>query len=218
MKNKLASHFQYRWWIYVVFTLVTVILWLAVFSAMGQYRANEKIAIVLFGGGEQLPYDLYDSIYGNLTEITSQEIREVTIEQPNDSLNLTSQLIAARTPVSDIFIIPEAMLKHKNEDGISPPAYFYSIPEEKLSAIFGEDISKIEFMRVSIEEHNLVYGVYLNYPDDSVTNNFEKIYSGEERYVAFFSFESQNLNKLYGVGAAGDSAAIDIINYLLSYN
>ncbi len=211
MNNKTLSHLQYSWWTYVLWALVIVVVWIAVFDAIITPNANEEIGILAFSD-ENVWASLDTDLKNNVASVTQQSIKEIGIGVCKIDSSSMPDTVSARLPVKDLFIFPENLVVSTDENGYNPAKVFYTLTPEKRNDLFGDILADIEFLYLD----GLAYGIYLNNPNDDVVTNFERFYNGATRYVLFFSPYSVNLNQMYDKGKSGDSAGIDVARYLVS--
>ncbi len=211
MNKKIASHLQYTAWIYILVAVVVFALWTTVFHAISSVKYDEKVTVMLFSD-DDFSEALKADISQNINDITAQELKEFSIEKRENDLSVMQSLVQGRIPVRDLFIFSEGVLNNTDPEEYNPSGMFVAIKDEKLGGLFGEGLSESQIYRVD----GYAYGIYLNDPDDGVTNNFEKIYSGKTRYVILFSYESLNMAGAFGKGETENSAAVDIVKYLIS--
>ncbi len=215
MSKKLVAHLQYSWWKYLALIVVVVLGWLYVFMMLARPQANEQLNVAIFDDKVN-PLTLKNAVADNQPQITKQYLEQISfeaIEQNEPNLNA---IMDDRTQFCDFVIIAESLLKEQ----INMHTYSRRIPLDKLRELWGEVVDSLEFFLIDYDDGNpdhmgMQFGIYLNNPNDGVTNNFEKHYTGTERCVLFFGFKSVNLNQLYGLGNAGDSAGLDLVLYLL---
>ena len=198
----IRRHFQYFWWCYLAILIVAIVFWTSVYGIIEKPDANEKLTLSYFGNS----YDgakLELEIEKNITDITSQNIREFSVDQVNQTEDiLLGSMIQTRLYSSDIMIF---------EEGV--------VTEEFVSMNFRPIINKLEacFSNMDVEYYiidGIKYGIILNSPGQ-ISNIFTKYYSGNSTLIAFFAPYCENLGGIYGIGNNNDDAAIMLMRFLL---
>ncbi|MBO5716460.1 MAG: hypothetical protein J6S23_08750 [Clostridia bacterium] len=201
-KRDIRRHFQYFWWCYASILIVAVVFWTSVYGIIEKPDANEKLTISYFGNsydGAQLELE----IEKNITNITSQNIREFSVDHVNQTEDIVfGSMIQTRLYSSDIMIF---------EEGI--------ITEEFASMNFRPFTSELEacFSDMDLEYYvidGIKYGIMVN-PQGQNSNVFTKYYSGNSTMIAFFAPYCENLGGIYGIGNNSDDAAIMLMRFLL---
>ncbi len=208
IKRKLLSHIEYTWMIYLAILLTAVLIWSAVFGYLEKPDKNEKIVIAFFTNNwnsDPLVAELND----NRSKITDQALQAVTSKNHDLQLFMLTTFIGMRLTDSDILIMPESLFG-EGEDQLEIGEVIRPIDESLFDQIVGDEYQDWELYKVN----GTVYGVYLNNFDGN-ENLFESYFEEEDRYIAFFSHYSENLSGLYGEGSKTDSAAVDMLTYLL---
>ncbi len=201
-KAEITRHIQYSWWCYLLLVLVSVVLWTSVYGILEKPNANQKLTVSYFGEG----YDgaaLQGEIEQNLSIITDQEIKEVTLDivkETNESL--FGSMLQTRLYSSDIMIFGEGTLTDE----------FITMSFRPMTTALEAYFDGIDIELYSIDGIN--YGIVLNSEGDS-DNNFSKYYSGDKKLIAFFAPYGVNLGGAYGSGNNEDKAAIELLIYLL---
>ncbi len=210
MNKKIISHIQYNWIAYVLIAIAVILVWLTVFNALAQPEDNERISLIFYSDGWDSSI-LTAHLNAQIDSITVQKIKNVATEQASGDKAYLFQRLGTDMITNDIIVIDVALLDEKSSGAyaINPEEIFYELDRERLDALFGN--VAVDYLTAD----GKAYGIYLNDPNDGVKNNFEKIYSGEVSFAVFFSRESVNLDQMNGLGNKGDTAAIDVVRYLL---
>ncbi len=219
IKKKLKNNLQYNWWIYLAFALIIIILWSSLFSYLERPARNEKVIIEFFDPGLDTE-GLNALLEAEKETITEQYTKRIKAYTAHTTLPTVGDLLVSRVMMSDIIIIPEELLV-PNQNGVTildAVDFFYELPTEQLTGIWNEKGYKgsSEFEYYAIDGTN--YGIYLslNGTDTNVNkNNIEKHYTGDKRFVVFFSSESESVGGIFGNGKVEDTAAIDTLAFLL---
>ena len=201
-KMDIRRHFQYFWWCYVAILIVAIVFWTSVYGIIEKPDANEKLTLSYFGNsceGTQLELE----IKKNITNITSQNIKEFSVDHVNQTEDiLLGSMIQTRLYSSDIMIF---------EEGV--------VTDEFISMNFRPFTSELEvyFTDMDVEYYvidGIKYGIIINSQGQN-SNVFTKYYWGNSRLVAFFAPYCENLGGVYGIGNNGDDAAIMLMRFLL---
>ncbi len=198
----ITRHLQYFGWCYFAIAAAVVILWTSVYGILEKPNANEKLTISYFGNdydGEKLENDIKQ----NLSNITEQQIKEVTFDHVREAnSSLLGSMIQTRLYSSDIMIFPNRMLDEE----------FITLSFRPLSSELEAHLNDMDAVLYKI--NGVSYGIVLNNTENG-KNNFSKFYAGEEELIAFFAPYCENLGAAYGLGSKNDRAAIDVIKYFL---
>ncbi len=205
MKKSILAHIQYRLPAYIVIIALPIVVWSIVFSILARPKYNEMLTVEYFGKS----YDITASgneIRDSIDDITDCNIKKIDFRLAlSDNGGIFSQVVEARLYSSDILIF---------EGGIWTDEILKSnlmpIPDEsmeRLSSMLPEDA---EFYTID----GAVYGVILS--GNGKVNRFTEHMKADGAAIAVFSNISVNASGIYGVGDRDDSAAIDLICYLLS--
>ena len=201
-KTDIHRHFQYFWWCYVAILIVAVVFWTSVYGIIEKPDANEKLTVSFFGND----YDgaaLKLEISQNLSNITSQNIKKITVDHVKQTENIVfGSMIQTRLYSSDIMIFEE-----------------WVINEEFASMNFRPFTNELEncFSDFDIEYYvidGVKCGIIIN-PQGQNSNTFTKYYSGDSRLIAFFAPYCENLGGIYGIGNKEDDAALALMKFLL---
>lgn len=213
MNKKIVSHLQYSWYIYVIIAVISIALWTMVFQGFLEPDNNERVAIVFYSGGWD-SLELYAELNNTKGKITSQKLKEITVEQCAVNKTGLLQRVGSDMLISDLLVIEQSLIDGGTQQNITLdiPRCFYEIDQEKILTYF-TDVNVNFYM---VDEK--AYGIYLNDPFDGQENNFENYYDGEDVFVLFFSRDSVNIDQMNGKGNIGDKAALDVTKYLLEVN
>ena len=209
MNKKISSHVQYTWWLYLVIALVIVISWTTIFNGILQPENNEKVSIIFYSQNGWDSLALYTQLNNSRKQITQQNIETIIVEQCATNKTTFFQRVGADIVTSDILVIDLSLLDDSDgQKTLDVSRCFYEIDQAKISQLF-VDVT-VDYYIVD----GKAYGIYLN-NDDAVVNNFEKHYQGNYKFVLFFSRYSVNLDMMNNKGNQGDTAALDVVRYLL---
>ncbi len=205
---KKSSYIQYHWWMYLVLVIVVVLLWSYIFGLIAQPKAYQKYAIAIFDKNF-LHQQLQDELSQQMPNITTQQIKQVTVESLYDLGSSLQDMVLSRTILSDVIVVPLSMITTDNQqtDKIHVDNFF-AIPTEKLELL-------VDFPLDYYMVEGYARGIYINNPDDGVTNNFERFYTGTERCVMFLCEESANIGDIFDDGNGKYRVAIEVLAYLL---
>ena len=196
--NRWATHLQYHWWQYVLLTVLSIMIWTAVFDSLAKPARNEKVGIVFFGDTldvTALHTDLTDAI----DSLTQQEIAYIDVSQTIADRTHLATLLVARTYDYDLLVLPAEAV-----DMLSAYGFFSPLPD------IWKDIPTYSQEK---DGTSVAYGLEIYRPGSQ--NRFSSFCSGEQTYYVFLSKESVNLAGLNGNGAPSDDAALRMLEYLL---
>lgn len=196
--NRWAAHLQYHWWQYVLLTVLSIMIWTAVFDGLAKPARNEKVGIVFFGDTldvTALHTDLTDAI----DSLTQQEIAYIDVSQTIADRTHLATLLVARTYDYDLLVLPAEAV-----DMLSAYGFFSPLPD------IWKDIPTYSQEK---DGTSVAYGLEIYRPGSQ--NRFSSFCSGEQTYYVFLSKESVNLAGLNGNGAPSDDAALRMLEYLL---
>lgn len=203
MKNSkanthLSTHLYYHWWIYVVLTVLSVLIWTTVFDNLAKPAKNEKVGIVFFGDSLDVPA-LHADLTAAVGELTQQKIAYVDVSQTFADQEHLGQILMARTNDCDLLILPGELV-----DKLSAYGFFMPLPDTlQGTAVYCQEK----------DGESVAYGLEIYRPGKQ--NRFSAFCSGEQTYYVFLSKESVNLAGLTGKGNKTDDAAVQILTYLL---
>ncbi len=214
MKNKLASHFQYNVWLYILIVVLVLSFWFLVFEGLAQPKAEEKISFIIFADNGEFS-SLQKHLEQNKGEITTQNLKKIVVESQSAQNAMSYEYLSAKMLSNDFLVFQESLLPTKVDDvdKILPTNFFQPFSAEKLQELMGENCSELDFYYYKDQ----IFGIYLNATDD-VVNNFEKQVDSKERFVLFFCHKSVNLNTLFNNDNANNTAGIDVLRYLIGTN
>lgn len=212
MKKEVTSHIQYSGWKYFAVMLVAIAFWCTIFTALAKPRADEKVSIACFV--DQVDIDLLsDQLNAEKEIITTQKLKEISADSILSTDSMLRALLSTRKITSDLLIIGESSLNADPSSSTAiDPKSFVPFSPEKLQQLLSGKVDNLQFYYV--EEYTV--GIYLNNADGTSDGRFGDFYNGSERCVVFFSNESVNLSALYGIGESDNSAALDVLVYLLT--
>ena len=196
--NRWATHLQYHWWQYVLLTVLSIMIWTAVFDGLAKPARNEKVGIVFFGDTldvTALHTDLTDAI----DSLTQQEIAYIDVSQTIADRTHLATLLVARTYDYDLLVLTAEAV-----DMLSAYGFFSPLPDN------WKDIPTYSQEK---DGTSVAYGLEIYRPGSQ--NRFSSFCSGEQTYYVFLSKESVNLAGLNGNGAPSDDAALRMLEYLL---
>lgn len=201
-KMDIRRHLQYFWWCYVVIFIVAVVFWTSVYGIIGAPDANEKLTLSYFGNncdGAGLELEIEE----NISNITSQNIKEFSVDHVNQTDNIVfGSMIQTRLYSSDIMIFEEGVITEEFA------AMNFRPFTSELEACFSD--THVEYYVID----GIKLGIIIN-PQEGNSNVFTKYYSGNSTLVAFFAPHCENLGGIYGIGNKEDDAAIALMKFLL---
>ncbi len=203
--KKIANHIQYRFSAYIAVLLVFSVIWCTVFAALKNPKADEKITISYFNKDLEVSA-LTEELHRVADSLTEQKIKEISVNViAGEGKGFTTQLIEAKYLTSDICIIAtdffsDAVIKNN----------FMPLSDKEAEYLKNELGNSVEYHSID----GVVYGIYLT--GLSTDNNFSKHYKGEVRLIALPCPDSVNYGSGYGSGEAENTAALEILKYLLS--
>lgn len=193
-----STHLHYSWWKYVILTIVSVMVWTAVFDTLAKPARNEKVGIVFFGDGLDVT-GLHAQLTTEMENLTQQEITYVDVAQTMADYEHLGQILMARTYDYDLLV-----LSAESVDKLAAYGFFLPLPDG------WEDIPKYT---QQTNGETAAYGLEIYSPGSQ--NRFSAFCSGEQTYYVFLSKESVNLGALNTEGVQTDDAAWQVLNYLL---
>lgn len=212
MRKEVISHIQYSGWKYFAVLLVAIVFWSTIFTALAQPKADEKVSISCFV--DQVDIDLISNeLNANKENITTQKLKEISVESILSTDSMLSALLATRKITSDLLIVGESLLSADSTSSTAiDPKSFVPFSQEKLEQLLAGRVENLQYYYVE----GYTVGIYLNNADGTSVGRFGDFYNGSERCVAFFSIESVNLGALYDVGNPNNLGALDVLIYLLT--
>ena len=194
----LSTHLHYHWWKYVLLTVLSILIWTAVFDTLGRPARNEKVGIVMFGDALDVSA-LHADLSAAIDELTQQEIAYVEVFQTLADHGHLGQILMARIYDYDLLVLPAEWV-----DPLSAYGFFAPLPE---------NWKDIPTYTQETNGETVAYGLEIYSPGSQT--RFSAYCSGEQTYYVFLSKESVNLAGLNGNGTQTDDAALRILTYLL---
>lgn len=173
-------------WKYILVAVVSVFIWSAVFTSLGQIKDNQRLTISVYNLDIDTQ-ELRDEIAEKLPELTQQEILELYVDDMEHVPNQTyaTDLLSMQLVQTDLILMPESLLKE-----LDVSVYFPELPETMQS---GTDYQ--------IEGKH--YGILLSR------------HSQEEPVYLLLAGNSVNLGGILGRGNPEDDAALAVAQYLV---
>ena len=173
-------------WKYILVAVVSVFIWSAVFTSLGQIKDNQRLIISVYN----LDFDtqvLRDEIADKLPELTQQEILELYVDDMEHIPNQTyaTDLLSMQLLQTDLIIMPESLLKE-----LDVAVYFPELPETLQD-------------NTDYQIDGKHYGILLNG------------YSQEEPVYLLLAANSVNLGGILNKGNPEDDAALAVLQYLV---
>lgn len=173
-------------WKYILVVVVSVFVWSAVFTSLGQIKDNQRLTISVYN----LDLDtqaLRNEIAAKLPELTQQEILELYVDDMEHVPNQTyaTDLLSMQLVQTDLILMPESLLKD-----LDVSVYFPELPESLQS--------DTDYLLVG--KH---YGVLVSR------------YSQQEPVYLLLAGNSVNLGGILGEGVPEDDAALVVLQYLV---
>ena len=196
---RLFSHLHYHWWKYVLLSVLSIMIWSAVFDTLAKPAKNEKVGIVFFGDALDVTA-LHTDLSAVIDDLTQQEIACVDVSQTFADYAHLGQILMARTYDCDLLI-----LSAEQVDKLSAYGFFLPLPDNTW-----KDIPKYSQEK---DGETVAYGLEIYTPGSQ--NRFSAFCSGDQTYYVFLSKESVNLADLNGNGTQTDDAALRLLEYLL---
>ena len=196
--HRWAAHLQYSWWKYVVLTVVSIMVWTAVFDTLAKPAQNEKVGIVFFGDGLDVAA-LHADLSAAVEDLTQQEITYVDVSQTFADYEHLGAILMARAYDCDLLVLTAEQV-----DMLSAYGFFMPLPDN------WKDVPTYTQEK---DGEVISYGLEIYSPESQ--NRFSAFCSGEQTYYVFLSKESVNLAGFNGNGNQTDDAALRILEYLL---
>lgn len=173
-------------WKYILVAVVSVFIWSAVFTSLGQIKDNQRLTISVYN----LDMDtqvLRDEIAEKLPELTQQEILELYVDDMEHIPNQTyaTDLLSMQLLQTDLVLMPESLLKE-----LEMAVYFPELPETMQSV-------------TDYQIEGKHYGILLSR------------FSQEEPVYLLLASNSVNLGGILGEGNSKDDAALAVLQYLV---
>lgn len=196
--SRWTVHLQYHWWQYVLLTVLSIMIWTAVFDGLAKPARNEKVGIVFFGDTLDVTA-LHADLSAAIDSLTQQQIAYVDVSQTIADPGHLGTILMARTYDYDLLVLPAETV-----DMLSAYGFFSPLPDN------WKDIPTYSQEK---DRTPVAYGLEIYRPGSK--NRFSSFCSGEQTYYVFLSKESVNLASLNGNGAPTDDAALRVLEYLL---
>lgn len=173
-------------WKYILVAVVSVFIWSAVFTSLGQIKDNQRLTISVYN----LDLDtqtLRNEIAAKLPELTKQEILELYVDDMEHMPNQTYaiELLSMQLLQTDLILMPESLLKD-----LDVAVYFPELPETLQTDTDYQCDGK----------H---YGILIDK------------YSQEENVYLLLASNSVNLGGILGEGVPEDDSALAVLQYLV---
>lgn len=173
-------------WKYILVAVVSIFIWSAVFTSIGQIKDNQRLTISVYN----LDLDtqaLKDEVAAKLPELSQQEILELYVDDMEHIPNQTyaNDLLTMQLLQTDLIIMPESLLKE-----LKTEAYFPEIPES---------LQRNSDYQIGGKH----YGILLNR------------YSQKEPVYLLLASNSVNLGGILDRGNPEDDAALVVLQYLV---
>lgn len=196
----MRHHLTYHWWIYILYAIVSCAVILTIHGNIITPKENEIVKISIAGSDINTNTMIEDSLE-YLQQHSSQVIKQVSVEYIEPS-NFEDALATRTLGGYDIIILPMSAVRENTGS-------FYFLPLDS----FVED-NTISSERIYYED-STAYGIFLH--SDTITSMFSSYLeqSTNTTYVLFLNGYSVNLGSYSAYGNDTDTAAIEIVKYLM---
>ena len=201
MKKKfdLSAFIAHNWWYYVLWLVLVVVGFEAVFSFLT--RPKDEESVYFFCGVEGARTD---DIYADLEKIKPEYVKNIEVYAVSSRIDSFDSLFITRGQTSaDIYVLPDSYCQENFMQ-----AYFYPMDMTQIKAIFGEDADA----GLTVYD-GVAYGVKIYDAKTSEAKGpayFTYTYVGEDGekhsvgdYYIFFNKKSMHLGELTGSSLDG---------------
>lgn len=203
MKLKTKNHIQYFGYIYIVFSIITVLLWSTVFNRLDAIKPSERIQFFVAGN---VDYEKFENeLLQVFNEYYEYDIREVTVSfQPLSERLFFGIFETMLINGTDFIIVPETMLNQGFAE-----TYFIPIHETYLTFLSEEKIYR---------EFGKAYGFLVYEPGiDSILNEYLQS-DRTVRYYAFIAPNSTHLSTYTSQGQPLNNQGLITLKWMLGIN
>lgn len=203
--KEFKNHLSYDWWMYFLSALVICCVWGTLFNGIIKPQPEEKVRLSALGVVALDDGGLEAELMANMSSITKDEVREITVENVayEDDYNSYVMIVTRSMGMADVMLLSEKTLTEK---GLDYTGTFAALDEAAVKAFFGDDV---QLLKIDGE----VYGVRLN--NDARTTRFDQYYNGVSPCYVLFCTLSETTGGWSGTGTPEHTQTLDALKYLM---
>jgi len=199
--KRFTSHLSYRWWMYLIATVVILFVWITIFQVLAKPAPDECVRI-LYVGEYWDTESIENAIFDHLSHHSAQRILEVKVDFFTGKTSTFLPMLMAKQYEYDLILISKPSM----QENIGQNAFLLPVAQS-LQPLTPDAVCYTEV----VEGTEYTYAFQITgKPAESRFASFH----AEECYL-FISPHSVNCDQLNGQGQPGHDAAIKTILYLL---